>query len=177
MKASIKRSMLVVTALTSIGAAGMGTMGLANAATSATNSTNPQQSIIDKLATKFGLNKDDVQKVFVEEHAAREASATANVKTKLDALVKEGKITQEQMDKLIAKAAEMKAARETNREGMKVKTDAERKTVMQTEREAFKKWLSDNGIAEEYGRMIMGGGRGHGGPGGPRGFEEPTPAN
>ena len=162
----------MATAVTSIGAAGMGSMGLAHAATSTTNGTNPQQSIVDKLTSKFNLKKDDVQKVFDEEHTTREAERTAKTKDKLDALVKDGKITQAQEDKLIAKADEMRANHETNREAMKDKTMDERKAAMQTERDAYKKWLSDNSIAEEYGRMIMGG-HGHGGPGGPGGHGGP----
>lgn len=142
-------------------------MGLASAATA--TSTNPQQSIIDKLVSKFNLNKEEVQKVFDQDRAEHQAAREAEVKTKLDSLVKEGKLTQAQEDKLIAKAKEMQSQREANRESFKDKTEAERKAAFEKERTAFTTWLSDNGIAEEYGRLIMGGPGGRGGPDGPGG--------
>lgn len=151
----------------SIGAATVGSMGLAHAATSTSTDTNPQQSLIDKLVSKFNLNKADVQKVFDEERSERDSEREAQTKTELDALVKDGKITQGQEDKLIAKAKEIQSQREANRDAMKDKTDAERKAAMDKERDSLKQWLSDNGIAREYGRFLMGhgpGGRGHGGP-------------
>lgn len=162
--------MLVGGAVATVSLAGLGTLGMASAATS--SGTDPQSSIIDKLTSKFNLNKDEVRKVFDENRTAREAEREAEVKTRLDQLVKDGSITQEQKDKLIAKAKELKAAREANREAIKDKTEAERKEAMKTERSSLKQWLSDNGLTEEYGRYLHGGGRGHGpgGPGGPRGI-------
>ena len=154
----------------SIAGASFGVVGLANAAT--TSSTNPQQNLVDKLASTFKLNKDDVQKVFDEDRTARDTEHQQRIKDKLDALVKDGKITQEQEDKLIAKAKELHASREANRDSMKDKTKEERKTAMDAERDAFKKWLSDNGISEEYGRLVMGMGMGHG-PGGHGHHESP----
>jgi len=148
-------------------------MGLASAAT--TSSTSGQ-SLVDKLASKFNLNKDDVQKVFDEDRSAHEAERAAEVKTQLDQLVKDGKITQAQEDKLIAKGKELQTQREANRDSMKDKTDAERKAAMDAERTAFTKWLSDNGIAEEYGRLIMGGHGRHGGPGS-HGPDGPPPSS
>lgn len=164
-KRVVKQSLLVGGTMLSIGVAGAGTMGLANAATNTTSDTsNPQSSIVEKLASKFKLNKEDVQKVFDEERTERKAANEAKVKEKLDALVKEGKLTQDQADKLIAKAAELKTTRQANRDAMQNKTAAERKAAMQAERAALDKWLSDNGIAKEYGRFLTGGG--HGGRGG-----------
>ena len=166
-KQQIKRGLLVSGAVLSIGAASVGTMGLAHAATSSSTSTNPQQGLIDKLVSKFNLNKDDVQKVFDQDRSNREATRQQEIQDKIAALVKDGKLTQDQADKLIAKGKELQTQREANRDAMMNKTDAERKTAMDAQRDSFKKWLSDNGIAEEYGRLIMGHGHGGRGPGGP----------
>lgn len=159
--------MLVSGAVISIGAAGIGSMGLAHAATS--TSTNPQQSLIDKLVATFNLNKSDVQKVFEENRSARAADQEQKTKVQLDQLVKDGKITADQEYKLIAKAKELKTDREANRDAMQSKTDTERKAAIEAERTALNKWLSDNGIAQEYGRFLMG----HGGPGGHMGHMGP----
>lgn len=143
----------------------LGSIGLASAATS--TSTNPQQSLIEKLSTKFKLNKDDVKKVFDEEHTARQAEHAADVKTKLDVAVKAGTLTQDQEDKIIAKAAELQKTRQADMEALKDKTQAERKAAMDTKRAEIDKWISDNGIPTEFARYVMGGGPGHhGGHGG-----------
>ena len=147
-------------AVASVGLAGIGTIGVASAATDTTS--DPQNSIIEKIASKFNLNKDEVKKVFDDEHAARHKERQARVKTELAQLVKDGKLTQEQADKIIAKSAELKAERDANREAIKDKTEAERKTIMDTKRDELKKWLSDNGIDESYIRYVAGGGPGRG---------------
>lgn len=164
-KKQLKHGLLVSGAVLSIGAASLGTAGLAQAATS--SDTSPNQSIIEKLVSKFNLNKEEVQQLFDEDRTEREAERTQVMNDKINDLVTEGKLTQEQADKLIAKAKELQTQRESNRDSMNDKTDEERKEAMKAERESFTQWLSDNDIDEEYGRLIMGhgpGGRGHGGP-------------
>jgi hypothetical protein len=166
LKKRIKQSLLVGGAVVTVGLASLGSAGLVSAATTNSGSSdNPQSSLVEKLVSRFNLNKDDVQKVFDEDRAEHEAQHEAQLKDQLDALVTSGKITQAQEDKLIAKAKELKAAREADREAMKDKTDTERKAAMDAKRDSFEKWLSDNGIAEEYGRLIMRDGYGPGEPG------------
>lgn len=155
--------MLVGGAVLSVGAASIGSLGVASAATNSGDSG--QSSVVDKLVAKFGLNKADVQKVFDEDRSAHQAEREQKVKDKLAELVKEGKLTQDQADKLVAKAKELQTARQANREAMKDKSKEERKAVMDKEREALDKWLSDNKIDKQYARFLFGGG--HGGPGGP----------
>lgn len=142
-------------------------MGLAHAATTSTS----QNSIVDKIAAKFNLNKADVQKVFDENRSAHQAEREQAEKTRLDQAVKDGKLTQAQEDKLIAKLKEVQSARQANMDAMKDKTPAERKAAMEAERTAFKQWLADNGIPAEYGKMAGHGPRG--GHGGPEGSEAP----
>lgn len=160
-KTSMKRTLMVGGAVATIGIATLGSAGLAHAATSPSES-NPGQSLIDTIAKKFNLNKDEVKKVFDEDHTAREANREQKMKDRLDQAVKDGTLTQDQADKLIAKLKEMRTTRDADREAMKDKTQAERKALMQAERDAYQKWLSDNKIPEEFGApMGMGGGRGH----------------
>lgn len=147
----LKRSLLIGGTLISIGAVTAGDLGIASAATSNTG----RDALVDKLVAKFNLNKADVQKVFDEEHAARETEHEADIKTKLDQAVKDGKLTQDQEDKLIAKLKELQAEREAAHDSG-TKPDAE---SMKAKRDEFKKWLSDNNIPEEYGLAL--GGRGH----------------
>lgn len=149
-------------AMASIGVASLGSAGIVSAATNS-NSNNPKQSLIDSIASKFNLNKDEVKKVFDEQHESREAEREQKMSDRLSEAVKDGKLTQDQADKLPAKLKEMHEAREANHESMKDKTGAERKAARQAERDAFKQWLTDNNIPEDFGGPMgqKGEGRGH----------------
>ena len=160
----MRKTLAAAGAAVVVGLVGATGVGLASAQSSSTSGN----SLVDKIASTFNLNKADVQKVFDEDRADHEAQRAADIKTKLDAAVKDGKLTQAQEDALIAKFKEMKATMDANRDAMQNKTDAERKAAMDAQRTAFQKWLTDNNIPEEYARFGMGGhghGFGHGGPG------------
>ncbi len=145
-----------------------GSIGIASAATSKDSRT----SIVDTLATKFGLNKDEVQKVFDEQKASMHAEREAKIADKIAELVKDGKLTQDQADKLTARAKELQTQREANRDKFKDLSKEERKAQMDKDREAISKWFSDNKIDEKYARFIFGAHRGHSGPDGPHGRME-----
>ena len=129
----------------------------------AQSQTTGQTSLVDKIASRFNLNKDDVKKVFDEDRTAHEAEREVAMKTRLDQAVKDGKLTQTQEDKLIAKHKEL----ETFRLSIKDKTEEERHTAMKTKMDEFKQWAKDNSIPYEFARP----GIGPHGPGmdGPRG--------
>lgn len=75
--------------------------------------------------------------------------------------VKDGKLTQDQADKITAKLKELKTQREAERDSMKDKTDEERKTAMEAKKTELEKWAKDNNIPLEYLRSLGGPG-GHG---------------
>lgn len=105
MKISKKVAVAAVAAV--VGLAGTVGMGVASAQTS-----DSRDSIVDKIAAKFSLNKDDVQAVFDEqrqEHMAeRQAEFSEDLQQKVDA----GDITAEQKALIEAKQDELQAARE-----------------------------------------------------------------
>lgn len=98
--------------------------------------------------------------MFDEQHKAHQAERAQAQKDRIAQLVKGGKISQEQADKINAKLEEMRS----NMESMKDKTPTERKAAMDTKRDELKKWATDNGINEDYLRPAGGpmGHRGHG---------------
>lgn len=153
---------LVVTGVASAGLVGV---GVAHAATS-TVGTNPMSSLVDAIASKFNLNKAEVQAVFDTEHSKMEAARETDVKATVAQLVKDGKLTQPQADAINAKRAELDKEREANRTSDQSLTDAQRQAKMQERRTAMDKWFTDNNIPTAYRYLVMGGGRGHGGPGG-----------
>lgn len=97
-----------------------------------------------------------MQKVIDQDHADHRAEHEARLKERLDAAVKDGKLTQEQETKLLAKVKELADLKAT----LQDKTPQERRTTMRAKMDELKQWLQDNNIPEAYWHL------GHGGPGG-----------
>lgn len=163
---------LVTGGLASLAAAAVIGVGVVGAA----NSTATGNTLADKMAAAFHLNKADVQKVIDQDRSDHRAQMEKDHKAKLDQAVKDGKITQAQEDQLIAKQTELRNFRES----LKDKTEAERRAAMKDKLDEFRQWLTDNKIP-----VGLVGPRGHGGMGGPgmhhMGMQpdgdEPSPAN
>ena len=133
-------------------------VGAIAAATPAATRTDRMNSIVNAIAQKFNLNPTDVQQVFDAEHQKMQAQRQADLKTRLDQAVKDGKITQAQEDLIVAKHQEMK----TFMDSMKDKTPAERETAMKSQRDALKKWATDNNIPPQFLMPFGDHGRGRG---------------
>ena len=123
----------------------LGIVGLGSFASAQTSTSN--SSIVDKIATKFGLNKTEVQAVFDAEKSEKQGERRAEAGARLQQLVTDGKITAEQKTKIEAKQAELKTKRQ------------EAKTALDT-------WATENGIDAKY---LIGFGKGGHGRGGPMG--------
>jgi uncharacterized membrane protein YhiD involved in acid resistance len=150
--------------------AALGVTGLAGGAVFATanstSGTDAMSGLVSAIATKFNLKKDDVQKVFDEQRTQMETQREQEVKDQVAQLVKDGKLTQAQADKINAKRAELVKEREANRTSEQNLTDAQRKTKMEERKTALDTWFKDNNIDSQYVYLLMGG---HGGRGGPDG--------
>jgi hypothetical protein len=157
---NMKNALLATGGATVIGLAAFA--GVASAATN--SSTSGDQTLVDKLATKFNLNKSEVQAVFDEDRAAHEAQMEQKMEDRLAEAVKNGKITEEQKSQILAKHKEMKAYMES----LKDKTEEERRTLMKEKMQELRQWAEDNGLTEYMMAIKVGGpGHGFGGPGGP----------
>ena len=131
-----------------VGALIAGTIGLGGVASvsAATTTTDASYSpIVEKIANKFNLNKDEVKKVFDEQHKEREAERQKTLEDKLTQAVKDGKITEDQKTKLLTKLEELHKTREANRQNVKEAKQNMRQT-MQKERTELEQWAKDNGI-------------------------------
>lgn len=100
------------------------------------------QTLVEKIVQKFNLPEDQVQATFDEAHAEKAAIRVAEQSTKLDQAVKDGVITEEQKDKIVAKMSEKKTARSQMRADMQ-------------------QWFRDNGIDQTKLKSYLGGGTGH----------------
>lgn len=112
-------------------------------------------TLVEKIAQKFNLPQDQVQATFDEVHSEKQATRVAEQSTKLDQAVKDGVITQDQKDRIVAKMSEKRTERRAMRSEMQ-------------------QWFKDNGIDETKLQSYLGGGReGMGHRGGMMG-ERPT---
>jgi uncharacterized membrane protein YhiD involved in acid resistance len=147
--------MLAVAGVTTL--IGAGTFaGVASA--QATNSVQGNDSLVDKITQKFNLNKDDVQKVFDENKADRQAERQQHIEDRLNQAVKDGKITEAQKAAILDKMQEM----QTYLDSIKDKTADEKRGLMKTKMDELKKWADDNGLSQYLPMMV---GRGHHGMG------------
>jgi ribosomal protein L19E len=151
----VKKPLVIAGAVSSIGLASILGVGAVSAATS--NTANGGNTLVDKIASTFHLNKDDVQKVFDQNRADHEAQANANVESELTQLVKDGKITDAQKSAILAKRTELQQQRDADKDSMKDKTPDERKAAMDAKRAELEKWVSDNGLTKNYLRYVVGG--------------------
>lgn len=124
----------------------------------------PMNGLVEAIATKFNLNKDEVQSVFDEHHKTIEVEMHANHEDRsaemLKKAVEAGDLTQEQADKLAAKQSEIKAFMESN-EG---KSKEDMIAAMEAHHAELKKWVEENNIPKKF-MMFKFAKRIHGGPG------------
>lgn len=149
-----KKALLATGVSTIVGLAAFA--GVASAQT--TGTTGGQQTLAEKIAAKFNLNKDDVQKVFDEDRSAHEAEHQQKMEERLTQAVKDGKITASQKSQILTKQQELKSYMDS----IKDKSAEERKALMRAKFDELKKWAEQNNLSDYF--MPMKGGRGpHGG--------------
>ncbi len=166
---NIKKSVLIASV---VGVIGLSTIG----ATALASSTGKGNSLVDKIAKQFHLKTEDVQKVFDQDKADHKAAMEQKYEDRLTQAVKDGKLTEDQKIKILAKHKELVAQFEAQREANKDKrdefenmTEAERKTLHDQRKAAMDKlksdistWEKDNNIPPGY--LGFGGMKqGHGG--------------
>lgn len=124
-------------------------------------SGNPMSNLVSAIAQKFNLNQNDVQQVFDDQHKQMEAQHAQMYADSLTKAVADGRLTQDQADKLIAKQKELESQREANKADFQNKTESERQAEMQKHKDELNQWAKDNNIPQEY--LPVGGPRGQGG--------------
>lgn len=147
---NVKKSLLVAGAATTMGVAGLTGLGVASAATPASDMVDGKSSLVDKLAAKFNLNKEDVREVFDEAQNERELAHKQRLEERLNTAVAEGKLTEDQKEKILTKISELEAERESDREQLKAMPQEERYAAMKEKAEALKAWMDEHDIPEEY---------------------------
>lgn len=164
-----KKPLLIVAAATVATVGSLGAVGAVSAATdnsaAASSGTNPMSSLVEKIASKFNLNQDDVAAVFDEARSEREAEMKQERSDRISQAVTDGSLTQEQADYITAALAEIDSLRgDGNPEDENDTTREQIRTKMDT----LRTWAEQQNL--ELRNIIGGPGHGHGGPGGFGGF-------
>ena len=118
-------------------------------------------SLIDKLVSRFNLNKDDVQKVFDEAKEERKVEMQKSYEERLNQAVDVGDLTADQRDKILAKQKEMAEFHQS----LESKSVSEAREAMKSKREELEKWVDDNDIPQrflKFGMIKLGRGPGMG---------------
>ena len=153
---NLKKSVLVGASVATF-ALGAGGMGLASAVSNSNDGGGT--SLVDKIASKFNLNKADVQAVFDQDRADRRAQHEANFKDRLAQAVTDGKLTQAQADHITAAMAEIDNLRgDTPPDQL---SDSLRQQI-RSKMDDLRQWAKDNNIDMH---LLGSGGHHFGGPG------------
>ncbi len=159
---SLTKSLIVGGVLGTVGLTSLAGVSIASAETTGTSTSDPMSSLVQKLAAKFNLNKDEVQKVFDEDRTAHEAEREQKLSERLQKLVDAGTITSAQKTAIENKLKELREERQADREEMKDLSDSERQSKMDEKRNELEGWAQEQGIDLTKLKGVFGG------PGGPR---------
>lgn len=129
------------------------------------NTQQNRETIVERLMKAFKLNEGEVNKVVTDYRTERQAERTKIMEERLNQLVEDGKITNDQKTKILAKHMEMQANR-PSREEMQNMTKEERMAKNQAHRAELEEWAEANGIDMQYLMMQGRGNQGYGMGGG-----------
>jgi hypothetical protein len=125
-----------------------------------TPSTIP--SIVQRIAQRFNLNQSDVQKVFDEQKTEMHAQKKAELETRLNQAVKDGKITDTQKQAILTKFGEM-SAMHSNKEQPHNMAPEQRQQEMQQKQTELESWAAKNGLTlQTLQELVSHGGKGFG---------------
>lgn len=116
------------------------------AGTTLAQTTNGQDTMIQKLATKLGISEDKVKSAFDQIHSEHETEMKQKMEQHLSDLVSQGKITEAQKQAIIAKMAELRSAREAEKDSFKNLTPEQRKAKMDAQKTDLENWAKSQGI-------------------------------
>ncbi len=114
------------------------------------NGQNGVSSLIQEIADKFHLNKDDVQSVFTQHQKEMQTQREANYENYLQNLVDTGKITSSQKQLILDKHNELLSQMQSDKQNLKTMTPAQRRAQMQSNMQDLKNWASQNNIPLQY---------------------------
>ena len=118
--------------------------------TASADNSSRRTSIIERIASRFNLNKNDVQSVFDEQRKAHREEMTKQLETRLSEAVSKGTINEEQKSLILTKHEELQKEREADLESRHDMTPEERRADAQKHRDEMKSWAEANNIPSEF---------------------------
>lgn len=159
----LKRTLIIGAGVASVGIAGLAGVATTSALTSTEG--DGSTSIIDKLVSKFGLNKDEVKAVFDENRSERMADIKADRAEALKTALSDGKISQAQYDHIVTAQVEIEALIDSS--GPREDQTDEQRAAIKAKFDELRTWFDDQNI--DVKDLGIGGGPGGRGGHGPRG--------
>lgn len=114
--------------------------------------------LVERIATRFNLNQDEVQQVVDEVRSEHRAEHQARFEERLNEAVEDGTLTAEQKKLVEGKMTEM----ESFVESLKDKTPEERREAMKEKHDELRAWAEDHDLP--LGKFMKMGFRGPGMP-------------
>lgn len=143
-----------------ISLAGAGLFGAAN--TYAQSTDEQGTTLAQRIASKFNLNQSEVEAVFKEHKAEHHIKMQARFEERLTQAVQDGKITEDQKTKILAKFKEKMADKQATHAEFKNMTPEERKAAKESKHQELRTWANENGIDLNVLHGVMGHERGMG---------------
>lgn len=147
-----------------VGVSALGGVIYLSTQASAAENISPQPTLIERIASRFNLSKDEVQTVFNENREVRQAEHRKQCEERLDKAVADGKITTDQKKKILDKQAELKAKYKNGTNDWRAMTLEERRAQHTKHRTEIETWAKENGIDASYftQKGMLGKGTSHG---------------
>lgn len=157
----LQRTLLVGVSVLTLGVTGL---SIGASASALSGDTDGQASLIDKIASTFNIDKTKLQEVFKADREERMAEMKTERAGALKSALDEGKLTQEQYDHIVSKQNEIDSMM-----GSLEDQTSEQRQAIRDKMGELRDWFEEQNL--DVRDLGIGFGRGHGGPGGPRGMD------
>lgn len=143
MKGGETMKQYITVSVIAIAVVGAGLFGVSHVSAQDADS---HDTLVQKIAQKFNLNQEEVKAVFDEHRTERVKIKHEKMDERLNQLVSEGEITEEQKVLIQNKLNEQHAKLKANMESLKDVSREERREAFQKEHEALRAWAMENNI-------------------------------
>lgn len=140
-KKSIKIALILITSLTLFSIGGVACVGEINAQANE-EAGDEYPLLVERLAERFNLDPDEIIDFFDELKEEKRADAEERFEDRLDELVEDEKITEDQKEAILDKKEELK----TFKEGLEDMTISEAREAMKEIHEELKDWAEENDL-------------------------------
>ena len=136
------KGLLAAAGIVSLAGAGVAGTNIASAMTDKTS--DRESSLVDAIASKFNLNKTEVQKVFDEQRDARHAEMQQKRLDYLRKALNDKKITQSQYDHIVKAWDDIDKLMKESGDPRDMTSD--QRQAIKDKMDELKKWLKDQNI-------------------------------